>query len=181
MTLSNDWFRNGGSGAVEFGAIPAKDVSAFHDNSDVDSSTRAQHHTLGNSSVQAAAGDHTHSDKLNKSVYDIEHTNDADDLAFFGDSSWTHQSRLHRWGKSVSVDFLVSTAVPQGAGANSAIVPAIHRPCGITFGKYFWGMDASTGNAVPLLFTSLGEFKHVFARSSGQATYATISYVAKYQ
>lgn len=35
-------------------------VDDFHENSDVDSRAEAQHHTLGPSPTQAAAGDHVH-------------------------------------------------------------------------------------------------------------------------
>jgi hypothetical protein len=38
----------------------AKEVNDFHTHSDVDSSWRAQHHTLGTKHDQAASGDHKH-------------------------------------------------------------------------------------------------------------------------
>lgn len=38
----------------------SKTVEKFHTNSDVDSSQKAQHHTLGSSRNQASPGDHTH-------------------------------------------------------------------------------------------------------------------------
>lgn len=40
--------------------MTASDVKDLHNNSDVDSSPLAQHHTLGKGAHQAAAGDHTH-------------------------------------------------------------------------------------------------------------------------
>jgi hypothetical protein len=39
---------------------PAEVVNDFHTNSDVDSRTESQHHTLGPQPNQAAPGDHTH-------------------------------------------------------------------------------------------------------------------------
>lgn len=38
----------------------SKDVTAFHQNSDLDGSPKAQHHTLGPGPNQAAAGNHSH-------------------------------------------------------------------------------------------------------------------------
>jgi hypothetical protein len=37
-----------------------KEVNDFHEGSDVDRSTRAQHHTLGSLGSQASPGDHSH-------------------------------------------------------------------------------------------------------------------------
>jgi hypothetical protein len=45
--------------------IPSKDVSEFHNNSDLDSGQLAQHHTLGKASNQAAPGNHHHLDSRN--------------------------------------------------------------------------------------------------------------------
>lgn len=39
---------------------PAKQVSDFHRHSDLDGSPKAQHHTLGPTANQAAAGNHSH-------------------------------------------------------------------------------------------------------------------------
>ncbi len=38
----------------------SKEVALFHTNSDVDGSSKAQHHTLGSNRGQASPGDHTH-------------------------------------------------------------------------------------------------------------------------
>lgn len=45
---------------------PSKEVSDFHNNSDVDSSAKAQHHTLGVGPTQAAPGNHDHDDIYSK-------------------------------------------------------------------------------------------------------------------
>lgn len=42
------------------GSVPDREVNSFHINSDVDSSRRSQHHTLGNARNQSAPGDHVH-------------------------------------------------------------------------------------------------------------------------
>lgn len=46
----------------------ATEVSNFHTNSDVDTSTTALHHTLGIGHSQAAMGDHTHNGKNSKKI-----------------------------------------------------------------------------------------------------------------
>ena len=46
----------------------AQDVSFYHQNSDSDSSTAAQHHTLGINNNQASPGDHTHDGRKSKTV-----------------------------------------------------------------------------------------------------------------
>ena len=38
----------------------AKEVNEFHENSDKDGGTKAQHHTLGAAAYQASPGNHTH-------------------------------------------------------------------------------------------------------------------------
>lgn len=38
----------------------AKEVNEFHENSDLDGSPKAQHHSLGSSPNQASPGNHTH-------------------------------------------------------------------------------------------------------------------------
>lgn len=45
------------------------DVANFHRQSDVNSSTLAQHHTLGIASNQASPGDHAHDGKNSKILY----------------------------------------------------------------------------------------------------------------
>lgn len=46
---------------IPLSAAPsAKEVTAFHDNDDVDGSKEAHHHTLGPGATQAASGNHTH-------------------------------------------------------------------------------------------------------------------------
>ncbi len=47
---------------------PPQDVNRDHYRSDVDSSTTAQHHTLGASHNQAAYGDHTHNGSNSKKI-----------------------------------------------------------------------------------------------------------------
>lgn len=44
------------------------EVSKFHSNSDADSSTVAQHHTLGIKNGQASPGDHKHDGKSSKKI-----------------------------------------------------------------------------------------------------------------
>ena len=44
------------------------EVTKFHSNSDLDASTTAQHHTLGQGHNQAAAGDHNHNGKNSKRI-----------------------------------------------------------------------------------------------------------------
>lgn len=46
----------------------AQDVSRYHQNSDIDSSSLAQHHTLGTQSNQAVAGDHTHNGRNSRNI-----------------------------------------------------------------------------------------------------------------
>lgn len=46
----------------------SESVSKFHSNSDVDSSSVAQHHTLGIQHNQASAGDHNHNGKNSKKI-----------------------------------------------------------------------------------------------------------------
>ncbi len=48
-------------------ATPAE-VSKFHQNSDVDSSQQAQHHTLGIKNGQASPGDHDHNGSNSKKI-----------------------------------------------------------------------------------------------------------------
>lgn len=43
-------------------------VGKFHTNSDVDSTTTSQHHTLGLGHNQSAPGDHTHNGKNSKRI-----------------------------------------------------------------------------------------------------------------
>lgn len=43
--------------------LNAEEVNALHINSDKDSSTQAQHHTLGIKPTQAASGNHSHDGK----------------------------------------------------------------------------------------------------------------------
>lgn len=43
-------------------------VNSLHTNSDVDSSTSAQHHTLGIKHDQAASGDHVHDGKASRKI-----------------------------------------------------------------------------------------------------------------
>lgn len=43
-------------------------VNSMHANSDVDSSTTAQHHTLGIKHDQASSGDHTHDGKASRKI-----------------------------------------------------------------------------------------------------------------
>lgn len=47
---------------------PSEEVNAFHQNSDVNSSALAQHHTLGLGPNQAAFGNHTHDGKNSKRI-----------------------------------------------------------------------------------------------------------------
>lgn len=47
---------------------PPRDVNLFHTRSDVDSSTTAQHHTLGIQHNQAASGDHVHDGKSSRKI-----------------------------------------------------------------------------------------------------------------
>lgn len=44
------------------------EVTKFHSNSDVDASTTAQHHTLGQGQNQAASGAHNHNGKNSKRI-----------------------------------------------------------------------------------------------------------------
>lgn len=44
----------------DFSTLTFEEVRRFHEKSDVDSSHRAQHHTLGTKAEQAAAGNHKH-------------------------------------------------------------------------------------------------------------------------
>lgn len=44
------------------------EVSKFHSNSDVDSATTSQHHTLGIKNGQASPGDHKHDGKSSKKI-----------------------------------------------------------------------------------------------------------------
>lgn len=46
----------------------SQEVAKLHSNSDVDSSTVAQHHTLGIQHNQSAPGDHTHNGKNSKKI-----------------------------------------------------------------------------------------------------------------
>ena len=50
----------GGFNTDENPKPPAEIVNDFHTNSDVDSRSESQHHTLGPQPTQAAPGDHTH-------------------------------------------------------------------------------------------------------------------------
>lgn len=50
------------------GAVDPTTVNRFHDRSDVDSSTVAQHHTLGIKHDQASPGDHKHDGKNSRKV-----------------------------------------------------------------------------------------------------------------
>ncbi len=47
---------------------PPDTVSKFHANADTDSSTSAQHHTLGIQQNQASSGAHTHNGKNSKRI-----------------------------------------------------------------------------------------------------------------
>ena len=53
----------------------AQDVSRYHQNSDIDSSSLAQHHTLGTQSNQAVAGDHTHNGRNSRLVSNADISN----------------------------------------------------------------------------------------------------------
>lgn len=52
----------------ELDAIPAAQVNKFHNKSDVDSSSSAQHHSLGPRKDQAASGSHTHDGRNSKQL-----------------------------------------------------------------------------------------------------------------
>jgi hypothetical protein len=56
--------------AAVFGNVgsSAGEVNSLHANSDVDSSTIAQHHTLGPQPNQASPGDHSHDGKSSKKI-----------------------------------------------------------------------------------------------------------------
>jgi hypothetical protein len=57
--IKNDPF--GGTKSPGGSSSPAPaEVNAFHERSDVDSRTNAQHHTLGTKRNQATSGDHIH-------------------------------------------------------------------------------------------------------------------------
>lgn len=45
-----------------------RDVNFFHQRSDKDSGTNAQHHTLGTGHNQAASGDHVHDGKSSRKI-----------------------------------------------------------------------------------------------------------------
>ncbi len=47
---------------------PPETVSKFHANADTDSSTSAQHHTLGIQQNQASSGAHTHNGRNSKRI-----------------------------------------------------------------------------------------------------------------
>lgn len=58
--MAGEDYRQDTSGGV-YGDVPsAEEVDRFHQNSDVDVRDRSQHHTLGPSPTQAAAGNHRH-------------------------------------------------------------------------------------------------------------------------
>jgi hypothetical protein len=50
------------------GSAGPAEVTKFHANSDLDSSTSAQHHSLGIGHNQSCAGDHTHNGKNSKRI-----------------------------------------------------------------------------------------------------------------
>lgn len=52
--------RNDTSGGAEGEVASSEEVEKFHQNSDVDVREKSQHHTLGPSPTQAAAGNHRH-------------------------------------------------------------------------------------------------------------------------
>jgi len=68
------WFQNFDSSSnpasvqPSVDSVPAQDVNKLHENSDVDSSEIAQHHTLGILRTQASPGDHVHDGKSSKRI-----------------------------------------------------------------------------------------------------------------
>lgn len=46
----------------------SSEITKLHSNSDVDASTTAQHHTLGQGHNQSSAGDHNHNGKNSKRI-----------------------------------------------------------------------------------------------------------------
>ena len=50
----------------------SQDVSSYHQNSDQDSSSFAQHHTLGINNVQASPGDHNHNGRNSKQIANLD-------------------------------------------------------------------------------------------------------------
>lgn len=165
---------------LSFGATPSQEVLDFHQYSDVDSDYQAQHHTLGLGPLQAAPGNHNHDARHGR--YDLEHAHDVEDLLVSGDSSWGHTSRLSRFGRNISLTISVTTAVPQGAGNVSVVVPAIHRPMGVIVNKYFGGYYVNTGNPIALYFDSIGRVVSVIgAVAAGDGYVGHISYIARFQ
>jgi hypothetical protein len=65
-----------------FNPIPAVGVNKYHESSDVDSGSEAQHHTLGKGAMQAAPGNHDHNDIFSHQHWTIF---DTQGVNFFGD------------------------------------------------------------------------------------------------
>lgn len=68
--------------AKGFNPIPAVGVNKYHEHSDVDSGTEAQHHTLGRGAMQAAPGNHNHDEEYNHRTWTVV---DTQGVSFFGD------------------------------------------------------------------------------------------------
>lgn len=157
--------------AKGFNPIPAVGVNKYHEDSDVDSSTEAQHHTLGKGAMQAAPGNHDHDDDYMSKSGDF-----SDVEVGTYNYSTTGRCRMSRSGDIVELWVEVGTPVATDANILLVGIPAAHRPF-MNYNRYINGVDAGSGGVVPCYLEPQG-VRTVFNRTAGQTFYATWTYKA---